>query len=52
MKQQDKIFIIKGFDQLTGGIYVASYYPFKTREEAQQHCRRMEWVEEITKAAA
>ena len=52
MAKQNKIFIIKGFDQLTGDIYVVSYYPFETREEAQQHCRRMEWVEEVTKAVA
>ena len=52
MTEQNKIFIIKGFDQLTGDIYVVSCYPFETREEAQQHCRRMEWVEEVTKAAA
>ena len=52
MTQQDKTFIIKGFDQLVGDIYIASHYPFETREEAQQHCRRMEWVEEVTKAAA
>ena len=52
MTKQNKIFIIKGFDQLTGDIYVVSYYPFETREEAQQHCRRTEWVEEVTKAAA
>jgi len=52
MKQQERIFIIKGFDQLTGGIYIGSHYPFKTRDEAQQHCRRMEWVEEVKQAAA
>tara|TARA_R100001460_G_C3465498_1_gene166504 strand:- start:72 stop:227 length:156 start_codon:yes stop_codon:yes gene_type:complete len=46
MKQQETIFTIKGYDQLTGSIYIVSHYPFKTREEAQQHCKRMEWVEE------
>jgi len=51
MKEQTTIFIIKGIDQLTGETYVESNFPFKTREEAQEHCRRMEWVEEVEAAA-
>ncbi len=50
MTQQETIFTIKGYDQLTGDIYIGSH--FKTRDEAQQHCRRMEWVEEAKQAAA
>lgn len=51
MKTQTTIFIIKGFDQLTGQIYVESDLPFKTREEAQERCGRMQWVEEVKAAA-
>lgn len=51
MKTQTTIFIIKGYDQLTGQIYVYSNFPFKTREEAQEHCGRMQWVEEVKAAA-
>lgn len=53
MKEQTTIFVIKGYDQLTGEIYVRKDFPrfFKTREEAQEHCTRMEWVKEVKAAA-
>jgi len=51
MKTQTTIFIIKGYDRLTGQTYVESYRPFKTLEEALEHCRFSEWVEEVKAVA-
>ena len=51
MTEQDKtqLWVIAGIDQLFDERYIGEEV-FKTRQEAQQHCARMEWPMKLEEA--